>query len=240
MTQHVEHTDVGAYALGLLDAADRRAFEAHLTGCPSCRAELSSLAEVAVALSGVERLDFEPPVPQFAAPRRADAVTDLMRRRALRARAYRRSRVLLSAAAALVLVGGGIAVGGALAPSSGGQERVIDSSATQLLHSTDVHSSTDSATGVHGIVGLQGVGWGTKVALQLGVVKGPLVCQLIAVDKGGGERVVTGWSVPVKGYGLPDSPAPLVVQGGTDTKRADLDHFEVRTDDGRTLVTIPL
>lgn len=234
MTQHVEHTDVGAYALGLLDAADRRVFEIHLTGCPSCRAELSSLAEVAVALSGMERLEYEQ-----ALPRPADSVNDFMRRRAVRQRARRRSQVLLSAAAALVLVGGGIVAGGALAPSQG-QERVIDSSAEKLLSSADVHSATDSATGVHGIVGLQETGWGTKVALKLGVVKGPLVCQLIAVSKGGGERVVTGWAVPVKGYGLPDSPNPLVIQGGTETKRSDIDHFEVRTDDGRTLVTIPL
>ena len=29
-----EHIDVGAYALGLLEAADRQAFEEHLAGCP--------------------------------------------------------------------------------------------------------------------------------------------------------------------------------------------------------------
>ena len=31
-----EHTDVAAYALGLLDPADRQAFEEHLAGCPGC------------------------------------------------------------------------------------------------------------------------------------------------------------------------------------------------------------
>mgnify|MGYP001329640511 CR=1 FL=1 len=30
MSSPVEHTDVGAYALGLLEEDDRRAFEAHL------------------------------------------------------------------------------------------------------------------------------------------------------------------------------------------------------------------
>ena len=29
-----EHTDVGAYALGLLEPQDRQAFEEHLAGCP--------------------------------------------------------------------------------------------------------------------------------------------------------------------------------------------------------------
>lgn len=235
MTPQVEHTDVGAYALGLLDPADRRAFEAHLTGCPSCRAELSALAEVAVTLSGVERMDLD-----AAKPGPAGEVTDFMRRRAVRVRARRRGRALLSAAAALALAGGGVAAGTALAPSPGAQVRVEDSSAEQLLKTGERHSATDPATGVQGTVALKQTGWGTKVALQIGVVKGPLTCQLVAVAKDGGERVVTGWAVPVKGYGLPGSPPPLVVQGGTDTARADVDHFEVRTTDGRMLVTIPV
>ncbi|SEF83549.1 Putative zinc-finger [Thermomonospora echinospora] len=47
------HTDVGAYALGLLEEDDRRAFEAHLAGCAACRAELAGLAGVADALRDV-------------------------------------------------------------------------------------------------------------------------------------------------------------------------------------------
>lgn len=49
----VEHTDVGAYALGLLEDRDRRAFEAHLAGCASCRAELDRLRGVADALRDI-------------------------------------------------------------------------------------------------------------------------------------------------------------------------------------------
>jgi hypothetical protein len=162
-----------------------------------------------------------------------------MRRRARRVRAQRRSRVLLSAAAAIALIGGGIAAGSALAPGST-QTRVADISAVQLLKTGEHHSATDAATGVQGTVAMAPTGWGTKVALQIGVVKGPLVCQLVVIAKEGGERVVTGWAVPDKGYGLPGAPPPLVVSGGTDTKRADIDHFEVRTTDGRTLVTIPV
>ena len=39
-----QHTDVGAYALGLLEPADRQEFERHLAGCPDCAAELAELA----------------------------------------------------------------------------------------------------------------------------------------------------------------------------------------------------
>jgi anti-sigma factor RsiW len=48
-----EHTDVGAYALGLLEEQDKRAFERHLAGCPSCRAELAELSGMKELLSGI-------------------------------------------------------------------------------------------------------------------------------------------------------------------------------------------
>ena len=35
-----EHTDIGAYSLGLLDERDRLAFEDHLASCPSCGAQI--------------------------------------------------------------------------------------------------------------------------------------------------------------------------------------------------------
>jgi anti-sigma factor RsiW len=52
-----EHTDVGAYALGLLEEQDRRAFEGHLAGCPSCRAELAELSGMKDLLSGIGPVD---------------------------------------------------------------------------------------------------------------------------------------------------------------------------------------
>ena len=48
-----EHTDVGAYALGLLEERDKRAFEHHLAGCPSCRAELAELSGMKELFSGI-------------------------------------------------------------------------------------------------------------------------------------------------------------------------------------------
>ncbi|PKK12310.1 zf-HC2 domain-containing protein [Thermomonospora sp. CIF 1] len=50
MDGRVEHTDVGAYVLGLLEEGDRRTFEEHLAGCARCRAELERLSGPAEAL----------------------------------------------------------------------------------------------------------------------------------------------------------------------------------------------
>jgi hypothetical protein len=53
-TDHGEHTDVAAYALGLLEEADRQAFDGHLAGCARCQAELREFAGLAGALREVD------------------------------------------------------------------------------------------------------------------------------------------------------------------------------------------
>jgi hypothetical protein len=53
VSSSVEHTDVGAYALGLLEDDDRRAFEAHLSICAACAAELREMAGTAHALADI-------------------------------------------------------------------------------------------------------------------------------------------------------------------------------------------
>jgi anti-sigma-K factor RskA len=45
------HALTGAYVLDALDAEERAAFEAHLPGCPDCRAEVASLREAATAMA---------------------------------------------------------------------------------------------------------------------------------------------------------------------------------------------
>lgn len=43
---HEPHIDLAAYALGLLDDAERRQVEDHLASCPSCRVELNRYEDV--------------------------------------------------------------------------------------------------------------------------------------------------------------------------------------------------
>jgi anti-sigma-K factor RskA len=58
---------LGAYALGHLDAGERAALEAHLDGCPGCRAEAESLGSLATLLPLADPARFDRPAPKPAA-----------------------------------------------------------------------------------------------------------------------------------------------------------------------------
>jgi hypothetical protein len=221
-----QHTDVGAYSLGLLEQADRQEFEAHLAGCTSCAAELGEFSAMADLLTGIE------PVQAGQDESAESAVVDLVHRRAAdrHRRVWRQS--VLAAAASLVLLAGGIAAGVAAAPSQ--------SAPVQVAVPGQLHSATDAATGVTGKVGLVAKPWGTAVTLDLANVRGPLECQLVAVSRTGERRVITGWFVPAAGYGVPGHPAPLIIAGGTAIARNDLASVVVQVVHGGTLLTIPV
>ena len=249
-----EHTDVGAYSMGLLEPADRQAFEDHLAGCAFCAAEIAQLSPLAGLLRGIDPAEvavgpFEatPPAaarPQFpawppaaafpAAEPSPAAVSDLLRKRVARQRERTRWQVSLAAAAGIVLISGGVGIGLATAPSPGSPAPAAVAVVGQL------HSATDAATGATGTVGLVSKAWGTQVTMDLSNVRGPLECQLIAVSKSGEQRVVMGWLVPAAGYGVRGHPAHLVLAGGTSIKASDLARLEVTVVKGGTLLTIPV
>jgi len=82
----VEHTDVAAYSLGLLEAQDRENFEAHLAQCASCPGELADFAEMADLFVGIQPVSDELEVPDQA------AVADFVSRRAAVVRRQARQR----------------------------------------------------------------------------------------------------------------------------------------------------
>jgi hypothetical protein len=245
-----EHTDVGAYSMGLLEPADRQAFEDHLAGCAICAAEMAQLSPLAGLLRGIDPAEVAAPSPATmpspastpaaaAGPLPADepspaAVTDLLRRRAARQRQRNRWQISLAAAAGIVLIGGGVGIGLTEAPSHNSPAPAAVAVVGQL------HSATDAATGATGTVGLVSKPWGTQVTMDLSNVSGPLECQLIAVAQNGEQRVVMGWLVPAAGYGVPAHPAHLVLEGGTSIKASDLSRLEVTVVKGGTLLTIPV
>jgi hypothetical protein len=212
------HTDVGAYALGLLEAADRQAFEEHLAGCPACAAELAELSGMKGLLTGIDPVDAPADEPSEA------EVVDLVRRRAESQRRHSRRQVLLSAAAGVVLLAAGVGVG--LATT-----RPSPAPTAQPLVVLSVHQSTTAAganphTGVSGVAGLVKKPFGTQVTVNL-KMKGPLECQIVAVSKTGERTVIATWFVPPVDFGGTLHPAPLYIKGWTTIQAGDLASIDV-------------
>jgi Putative zinc-finger len=220
------HTDVGAYALGLLEAADRQAFEEHLAGCPACAAELAELSGMKGLLSGIGPVD--PPAGEPAGAQ----VTDLVRRRAESQRRHTRRQVLLGAAAGVALLAGGVGVGLAVAgqpssPVSPDQGRTV--------------SAVDEQTGVHGKATLVAKPFGTQVTVDLAQIEGPLECQFIAVSRTGTRFQIGTWFLPPHvRFGSPSHPQHLLLKGWTTIKPSDLQRIEVVAEGHGTQVSIPV
>ncbi|MEV6652977.1 zf-HC2 domain-containing protein [Streptomyces sp. NPDC051219] len=212
MSPHQRHRDAGAYALGILDPAETFRFEEHLAGCAMCVMRLSELAGVEALLAPLN--DGGPPAPPH--PGLLDRLMHEVTAR--RRRSSRRRLRLIAAAAALILA----APAAALAVQSRG-----DGAGRQF-------SATDAVTGVSAALALEEKEWGTDVGLRVAHVPGPSTCSLVAVGRNGEEQTVTTWAVAA------GSDEPLVAQGGAALGRAEIDHFEVRTPDGRRLVSIGL
>ncbi|MEV0383370.1 zf-HC2 domain-containing protein [Nonomuraea sp. NPDC050643] len=227
----IQHEDVAAYALGLLGDDERAAFERHLDGCASCAGEVGTFVAMGELIKTVHPDDLLPHPPD------AQVESLLVRRAAAERRRRRFHRTFMTAAACLVVAAGVFLAVGSFT-NSGPNPDSIHGPARDLLLTGRTQSFSDAATGVSGVVGLEDKGWGTHVALELKGVKGPLQCRLKAVGDDGRSEVVASWGVPDKGYGVPGSPDPLVLHGGTSLPQSDLNHFTVETFDGRSLATI--
>lgn len=229
---NIEHTDVAAYALGLLDARDREDFEAHLADCESCAAELAEFAAMADLFAEAARVELDDAGPDEA------AVVDLLSRRAVVTRRRNIQRGWLAAVACLVLLVGGAVAGAAAAPRHSGLS-------SELQGSTQFHAVNPAQDGIVGTVGLIRHAWGTEVILQLSHLalspaRGPLDCELIAVAKSGEVRVLMGWLVHAPGLGVPGHPADLLIEGGTSIPMNKLKSIRIQVVPGPTLLTFPV
>ncbi|MEU7199927.1 zf-HC2 domain-containing protein [Streptomyces sp. NPDC045470] len=237
----VAHTDVGAYALGVLDADEAARFEEHLAGCGRCAAELDGLMGLPPLLADARE---SAPDPEAVTPAPGPGVlAGLLEEVGAVRRTRRRRRLYLVAAAAVLVVGGPLTTYALTAGDTAEPPEHLTSYARTMYEHGEKVGTVDPVTKVAASVSMERKPWGTHVALKLANVKGPLTCDLVAVGKSGAEQTVTTWAVPPGGYGLKDGAAkwnkePLYTHGGSAMNRSYIDRFEVRTLDGRRLAEI--
>ncbi|MFR9800533.1 zf-HC2 domain-containing protein [Streptomyces sp. MS06] len=207
------HHDAAAYALGVLDPADAFRFEDHLPDCPRCTAQVTGFGPTARQLL-LYRSATPRPVHPMARP--GDILLDrlLGRITARRRAARRRFRFAVAASVLLSLGGSAVAV-----VAAGG-------------HGVAPLAATDARSGVWAQIVARDEAWGSRVELRIRDGSGHRSCRLVAVGRDGSEQTVTSWAVPGRAEG------PSTLQGGAALHPDQIDHYEVRTADGRRLVTV--
>ncbi|WP_030572288.1 zf-HC2 domain-containing protein [Streptomyces aureocirculatus] len=204
------HRDAGAYALGVLDEADRFRFEDHLMECGPCRARVADLGLPARALRAHGRS--VPYVLDPAAPG-APLLGRLLDTTG-RARRLRRRRWF-----------GAVAAGVALA-AVGPTAAVLDTGGGPRPLRAAAH---DGRTGVAAVLTAREQAWGTEVGLQVRDGGPARVCELVAVGTDGSRDVVTTWRGPGR---------EMETDGGTGLPPEGIERFEVRAVGGGRLLTL--
>ncbi|WP_406102066.1 zf-HC2 domain-containing protein [Streptomyces sp. NBC_01003] len=209
------HRDAGAYALGVLDEADRFRFEDHLGQCPGCLARVRGFGSTTAALALYARAT--PPAVATVAeagPVLLDGLVSRMER--VRRAGRRRWLCAMAAAVVLAVAGPGVVV---LGGSGDGAVRL---------------DARDAGTGVAASVTASAHEWGTGVGLAVRDARGPRVCELVVVGKDGSRQTVTSWAVRAHDAGVTTTQSAVALHP------QQIARFEVRTADGARLVTIPM
>ncbi|MEU2060629.1 zf-HC2 domain-containing protein [Streptomyces sp. NPDC013455] len=208
------HRDAGAYALGVLDEAEAFRFEDHLMECPECAARVTEFGPTTRQLMLYRRATprFVHPVAQ-PGPRLLDRLLgDLAR-----GRRARRRRLLYGLAASVVLA----VAGPGIVAFSGHAEPAAE-----------VRAATDPRTGVWARVTSADMDWGSDLRLEVKDGSGAHTCRLVAVGGDGTEQVVAGWTSPG------DGTRSTTTMGAASMHPDQILRYEVRTADGRRLVTV--
>ncbi|MFJ2116468.1 MULTISPECIES: zf-HC2 domain-containing protein [unclassified Streptomyces] len=227
------HRDVGAYALGVLDAADAFRFEDHLMVCPQCTLLLADFGGVKAQLDNYARQTPAEVAPFIVAD--PALLTGLLDRTAAGQRRSRRRWLALVAVAAMLVLGGPLAVLGTASDRVTGPGAVGAGAVPGVSPGGEVAArwtASDSTTGTSAVVTTAGTDWGTDIGLELDRPGVAEVCSLVVVGVDGSETTVMTWASRAE-----DSET-MITKGGAALAPEEIDHFEIRAADGRVLVTI--
>jgi anti-sigma factor RsiW len=205
---------VGAYVLDALEPDEQFLMEQHVQECPVCSETVQELEGLPRLLAGVPTPGEMPVAPApselaFERFRRSAAAQPVVPPK----RRHRWRWTVASAAAALV-IGGAVSTGIAVT-SSGPAPEVVEA----------VHN------GVHVVATYVPATKGTDVTVVLDGVQVGERCELVAVSRSGREETAGAWTVS---YG-----PTYHWSGWVAMDDEDVASWQVRTADGRPLVSVP-
>ncbi len=244
---------LGAYVLGALEPEETEEVRRHIETCPACTEEYAQLRPLPglLDLVSVEEVTTSVPGPtagvqgesRAAWPLPTDRQWHALVGRAERERSGRRRRALAATAGA-VAAAGLLAFFGAFALRDGGDgspTATPSPTSSATAPAGDQVGAVDNRTGVHATVSFTAVGWGTKLAVELGGVPAGEKCSLIAVSASGRREVASSWQVPASGY--PRDPVSggagtITIPGAVGMQPDQIDHYEIVTVSGKKLLNI--
>jgi Putative zinc-finger len=186
--------DLGAHALGLLDAAQARAVEEHIATCATCRREWGELRQV------VEVLGEIPPETFLEGPPDGDLVLQrtLRQMRAETAARRRRGRwvgAVGAVVAAAAVLGGGVAIGRAVAPGTA-PTAVAQAPTPGQEPGMTMHGEADGVEMT--AVVRPARGW-VRLAVTVRGIPTDERCRLMVVARDGRREVAGTWLAPPRG-----------------------------------------
>ena len=184
--------ELGAHALGLLDAAQSRAVEEHLAGCPACRREWEELRGM------VDLLDDVPPEAFLDGPPDGDLVLQrtLRRLRSETGAQRRRRRFALVGAAAVgiaFVLGGGVLIGRETAPPPAVSAAPAPAAEAVVLAGGGEPGVSMTATIT------PAAGWVRLSTSVKGIPPGER-CRIVVVARDGSRQIAGGWLVSPGGW----------------------------------------
>jgi anti-sigma factor RsiW len=204
-------TELGAYVIGSLDAADRERVDRHLATCAECLSELAELEPLPGLLARIEpgeaRGRLLTPPPDLLT-RALGAIEDHEKSQRRRLRCWQ-----LTAAAAVMAAVLGITLP-QLTSNGDGTPMAVVSGATAA-----------------GVGSMEQRSWGTAVELELSGLPPASGYRAYATARDGHTEVAANWGASPGGR--------ATISGATAIPRNQLASIEIRTVDGRELLTLP-
>ena len=211
--------ELGVYAVGAIEPADRDRVDQHLGECSRCRDELAWLAGMPALLRRVPDplalLEWDPPIAQRETPQ-------ALLRRAARLR-RRKHALAATAAAALIAVTAGVST---TVSHAGKEPRTPQASAWQAT----VYG-TSRAGRVRVWFRYSPRPWGTEIEAQISGVRPGTRCQLWVAGPAGQRMPAGSWTIAGSG------PA-VWYPASVSLSDASLRSFEIKTGSGGTLVSV--